>query len=349
MDYEDSYVSRRDKKRDRKIRNNSLGKNLNLTGVISNDKIDSMWESVRPSATEAIEGVVVESRNDFVTVMVGDKPVQAKYDHSLPAVLRQSLIVGDEVMLSDSSSEPNVAYRKRRRSFIARKKIDSTRKNTEAKEIQVWAANIDIAVIVVAAANPAFHPNMVDRYLLMAEFGGVKPIICYNKVDLVEVISPDLPYYSDKLGVEIVHTSAEKGLGIDELKGVLKGSRSIFVGPSGVGKSSLVNALRGSTDLKTQEVGNKTLRGRHTTTDTKMYKFDKDSWVIDSPGIRSLDVSFISREDARFYFEDLLVLAVGCAYSDCLHLDEPDCAVRAAVRAGELDERRYESYARLVE
>lgn len=349
MHYEDSFISRRDKKRDRKIRNNSLGKNLNLTGVISNAKIDSMWESVYPKGTNITAGIVVESRNEFVAVMNSSDTFKAQYSHSLPAVLRQSLIVGDEVLIKSlKDNDFAIAYRKPRRTFIARKKIDSSRKNTEAKEIQVWAANIDIAVIVMAAADPIFNPNLIDRYMLMAEFGGVKPVICYNKVDLVEEISPELAYFADVLKVPVVHTSVEKSLGFEELRSELIGNRSIFVGPSGVGKTSLVNALVGDMKLLTKTVGAKTHRGRHTTTDSKMYQFAPDSWIIDSPGIRALDVTFIDRSSARYYYEDIADIGSGCKFSDCLHINEPDCAVMAAVESGVLATRRYESYLRVV-
>lgn len=349
MYYDGDFVNRRDRKRDRKIRNNSLGKNLNLTGVISNEKIDSMWESLRPSGNNHLLGTVIESRSEYVMVMVNDFALQAKYSHSLPAVLRQSLIVGDDVILtSTKSGESSVAYRKPRHSFIARRKIDSSRKNTEAKEIQVWAANIDIAIIVVAAANPAFHPNMVDRYLLMAQFGGVRPLICYNKSDLVDSPSKELDYYSETLGIQVICTSTEDGRGIEELREAIFDSKSILLGLSGVGKTSITNALLGDTQLLTKNVGVKSHRGKHTTTDTKMYKFADKSWIIDSPGIRSLDVTFIDRQSARFYFDEIAALGQGCKYRDCLHIDEPDCDVRLAVEDGRLARRRYESYLRVV-
>ncbi|MBX3177595.1 MAG: ribosome small subunit-dependent GTPase A [Candidatus Hydrogenedentes bacterium] len=211
---------------------------------------------------------------------------------------------------------------------------------------QVFAANIDLLVIVTAAANPPFRPGLVDRYLIAAEVGGVDTVICVNKMDLVDEAPPELQDY-ETLGFRVIRTSCETGAGLDELRGLLGGKLSVLSGHSGVGKSSLLNALDPDLAVHTQEVSDVSQRGRHTTTASRLYELDGGIRIIDTPGIRALGVWGVSPAEVGWFFPDLAALGVDCRFRDCSHTHEPDCAVTAAVEAGELTPWRYESYLRI--
>lgn len=212
---------------------------------------------------------------------------------------------------------------------------------------QVFAANIDLLVIVTAAANPPFRPGLVDRYLIAAEVGGVECVICVNKMDLVEAEEPPELADYERLGFRVVRTSCETGRGLDELRALLAGKLSILSGHSGVGKSSLLNALDSDLEVHTQEVSVVSQRGRHTTTASRLYELEGDVRIIDTPGIRALGVWGVSPEEVAWFYPDLAALGMECRFRDCSHTHEPDCAVAEAVRAGTLLPWRYESYLRI--
>jgi ribosome biogenesis GTPase len=213
---------------------------------------------------------------------------------------------------------------------------------------QVFAANIDVLVVVAAAAKPAFRPGLVDRYLIAAEVGGVTPILCLNKLDLVDSEPPELEAYRS-LGIKVICTSCKTGEGLDELREALRGKLSVFAGHSGVGKSSLLNSLQPGLDLATREISEATQRGKHTTSTARLYELDDGLRIIDTPGIRQLGLWGVSPEEVAFYFPEIAEHAEACKFRDCTHTHEPDCAVRQAVDVGQLPRLRFESYLRIRE
>lgn len=212
---------------------------------------------------------------------------------------------------------------------------------------QVFAANIDTLVIVTAAADPPFRPGLVDRYLIAAEVGGVTPIICVNKMDLLEGGEPPELKDYEALGFQVVRTSCETGAGLEALRVALAGKLSILSGHSGVGKSSLLNALDQDLEVHTQEVSGVSHRGRHTTTASRLYELERGIRIIDTPGIRALGVWGVSPEEVAWFFPDLAELGVGCHFRNCSHTHEPGCAVTAALEGGQLTPWRYDSYIRI--
>jgi ribosome biogenesis GTPase len=255
--------------------------------------------------------------------------------------------VGDIVNFTQAGDEYIVDGILPRTNAISRLRGDADRNSSYIKMQHVLAANIDVAVVVAAAAEPAFHPRFIDRYLIACENGGVQPLICINKSDLIDAPDPILEQYR-KLQIPVVLTSAVDKSGMDELKAQLKNNVAVFMGQSGVGKSSLVNTLLPDLDLMTQEISAKSARGKHTTTNSYFYQWEDNSYIIDTPGIRSFDLSDIPRDELSYYFSEFLPFTRYCKYSNCLHDHEPNCGVKQAVEQGELSPERYESYTRIL-
>ena len=233
--------------------------------------------------------------------------------------------------------------------MLSRIKKDSTRLNDVGSTKNI-ASNVDLAVIVVAAKEPPLHPKFIDRYLMILQNSNIPAIICLNKCDLkTEEDEEILSTYRD-LGIDVIETSTYSNIVIDELKTQLINKQAIFVGNSGVGKSSLTNAIMGDDEIKTSHVSNKSKRGRHTTTTSKYYVWEDNSSIIDTPGIRSLDVSTFNPTEIQDYFPEFENWKDKCKYNDCLHFNEPydSCIVKQGVASGLISPERYESYLRIM-
>lgn len=210
---------------------------------------------------------------------------------------------------------------------------------------QILLANADQAVFVFACANPEPRLRMLDRFLVIAEKQGIPPIIVANKIDLVE--SPkDIFGLYENIGYRVIYTSVKTNAGLDDLRGALKDKISALAGPSGVGKSSLLNALQPGLGLAVNEVSEAVNKGRHTTVTRQMFPFD-GGYVADTPGWKSLALWDTEPEEMDAYFPELRALVSKCQFNDCTHVHEPGCAVRAALEEGKIHPERYESYLRL--
>jgi ribosome biogenesis GTPase len=209
----------------------------------------------------------------------------------------------------------------------------------------VMVANVDQVVIVMSLVEPALKPHLIDRYLVSAERGGIKPIICLNKADLVDPLpyQPLIGAYS-QLGILTFLTSATTGQGIDYLREQLRGRQTVFAGQSGVGKSSLLNAIQPGLGLQVREVSDANQKGRHTTTTAQLLKLELGGWVVDTPGIRQFQLWDIRPEELEGFFPDFRPFVPLCAYPDCTHTHEDRCAIKEAVGRGQISERRYTSY-----
>ena len=211
-------------------------------------------------------------------------------------------------------------------------------------------AGLDQLVAVFAAREPAPHLRLLDRLLVLAESQEIAPLICLNKVDQQpeDWLLERLEVYRG-IGYPVVLTSAASGAGIDDLRERLAGQTSAFVGPSGVGKSSLLNAIQPGLALRVSAVSEMTHKGRHTTTGTRLCPLDgpEGGYIADTAGIRALALGAASLRQLDTCFREFAPYLGYCRLSDCTHLHEPDCAIRAAVAAGALDGERYESYGKL--
>lgn len=215
---------------------------------------------------------------------------------------------------------------------------------------QVIVSNVDALLIVVSAAQPDLKPGLIDRFLLTAERFGIRPVVCINKVDLVnqQNIQRVTGVFA-QLGYPIILTSIKTGQGIDYLKAIVKQREAAFAGQSGVGKSSLLNAIEPGLSLRVGEVSRDNDKGRHTTTAAQLIPLESGGFVVDTPGIRQFQLWDITASEVAGMMPDLRPYVSHCRYPDCLHIQEDGCAVKEAVADGKIDARRYDSYCNLIE
>ncbi len=218
------------------------------------------------------------------------------------------------------------------------------------RRIHTIAANIDQALIVTSAQEPRPKPNLIDRYIVAAQAGDIKPIICMNKIDLDDDGSGRavLDRYTT-LGYQTVCTSIVSKEGIDELRAMVTNCSSVIAGQSGVGKSSLLNAVDPKLNLRVGEVSEQIEKGRHTTTTATLIKLGCGGYVVDTPGIRSFDLTVVPREQYEAHFIEFAPLVANCKFPDCTHTHEIDCAIKAAVESGKILPERYQSYVQMYE
>ena len=213
---------------------------------------------------------------------------------------------------------------------------------------QIIIANPDQAVLIFACAKPEPRLGMLDRFLVIAERQGVPPLIVANKVDLVDMVQAwGLFEHYLPLGYPVIYTSAKSGVGITELAERLRGKISVFMGPSGVGKSSLLNAIQPGLGLEVRAISEATEKGKHTTVVRQMFPLQEGGYVADTPGLKALALWDILPEEIDGYFPELRPLVHQCQFNDCTHTHEPGCAVREAVEEGGVHPARYASYVRM--
>lgn len=264
--------------------------------------------------------------------------------------------VGDFVLFERREGDEGIiAHVKERQTILSRADNLSRRKE------QLIAVNIDQVMITLAVVHPELKFPIIDRYIIATQKGGMQPIIVINKIDLLqskeeknqilieqekELLQEAFKAYA-AAGIPLIAVSTVTGEGMEELKNYMKGKASVFSGQSGVGKSSLINAVTGS-DLRVGEVVEKTKKGSHTTTTTQLLPLSFGGWCIDTPGIKSFGVWDLSREEVEGYFPEIHACGLQCKFRDCTHTHEEGCAVIAAVEAETLSLMRYESYQALV-
>lgn len=213
---------------------------------------------------------------------------------------------------------------------------------------QVLIANPDQVAIVFACAMPAPRLPMLDRFLVIAERQSVPALIIANKVDLIGLeAAQEIFGHYPPLGYKVLYTSASTGMNIDELQHRLVGILTLFTGPSGVGKSSLLNAIQPGLGLHAREVSQATTKGRHTTVVRELFPLEGGGYVADTPGLKALALFDIEAEELDAYFPEIRALVPECAFNDCTHDHEPGCAVRRAVAEGLIHPERYESYLKI--
>ena len=253
------------------------------------------------------------------------------------------LAAGDLVIVETKGSDSGkglILERLERQSFYSRW-------NKKRNAPQIIAANFDVLVAVASVDNPPFRPRFIDRVLVMAD-PGTEIIIVVNKTD--KEMSGDIAVRLEKyreLGYTCLTVSALERTGLEDLKSLIEGKTAVFFGQSGVGKSSLLNVLFPGIDLKVGEVSVKYNRGRHTTNFARLI-YSRETGIIDTPGVREIEIFGINPQDLQFRFPDIAPYVGKCRYPSCLHLEEPQCSVKDAVSEGKIHSDRYESYVRIL-
>ncbi|WP_435136935.1 ribosome small subunit-dependent GTPase A [Formosa sp. A9] len=256
-------------------------------------------------------------------------------------------IVDFELETSNNVTTGVIHHIHDRKNYIVRKSVNLS------KQTHVIAANVDQVFLLITINNPPTLTSFIDRFLVTAEAYSVKTILLFNKIDaydddtILEVKYLAAVYR--KIGYECIGISAETGKNVDKVKALMAGKVSMFAGHSGVGKSTLVNAIEPSLDLKTKAISVQHMQGQHTTTFAEMFDLDFGAQIIDTPGIKGFGVVDMEKEEVGDYFPEFFALKQDCKFNNCLHIEEPKCAVKEALDRDEIAFSRYRSYLQIIE
>lgn len=300
-----------------------------------------------------ISGIVIRARGhhyDVQTDSAGDNRVRlCEVRGRLLAEknIDTLVAVGDQVwVLPEGEERGKIERIEERHSVLSRQQPG---RNTAAEDVIL--ANPDQALIVFAVADPDPHLRMLDRFLVVAEFNDLPAVICANKIDLVGIDGARAIFgLYETIGYPVIYTSAKLGEGITAIHDLLANQLTVVTGPSGVGKSKLINAIHPALELQVGELRDFLHKGKHTTRAAQLFRlpFGENTYIADTPGIRELGLYDIDPADLSFYFIEMKEYLLDCRYPGCTHDHEPECAVRAAVADGKIAAERYDSYLRLL-
>lgn len=284
-----------------------------------------------------MRGKIIKGIGGFYYVHASDGNT---YECRAKGIFRKDKIkplVGDDVELSILDAEKKTGN------------VDGLypRRNTL---IRPAAANVDQALVIFAAASPRPNLNLLDRFLISMQQQSVPVIICFNKIELAgDGVEDELASIYSGCGCTVRFMSVAEGKGIEEIQALLEGKTTIVAGPSGVGKSSLTNILQSSVQMEVGEVSRKIDRGRHTTRHTELIVLRDNTFFLDTPGFSSLYLQGIEYEELRHFYYEFREYEPSCRFQGCMHLSEPDCAVKRAVQEGRISSSRYDNYVLLAE
>lgn len=314
----------------------------------------AIGEITYANEVDAPKGLVIGaalSRISLLRLTDTKRQYDATLSQDAPKKLVKVVVPGDIVDITTKDDQAEVTGLTKRRNVLSRMRRDATRRSYANAQEQVIAANIDVAAIVVSTQSPPLHPRFIDRYMILLQHNDIEPIVCLNKADLATPQERDMLNEYRRLGIVTLETSTIDHQGIDDLKDLLRDKTAVLVGQSGVGKTSIINTLDPTAGYMTSEVSLRSGRGRHTTTTSTLHEWAENSYIIDTPGIRSLEIWDIDKHDLQFYYPEFEPYIAECKYSDCLHMNEPfdDCAVKQAVgQPDDISTPRYESYLKIL-
>jgi len=260
------------------------------------------------------------------------------------------IAVGDKVEfhLEEKGDETVgvISHIEERRNYIIRKSVNLS------KQTHIIAANLDQVFLLVTLNNPTTYTSFIDRFLVTCEAYDISVVLLFNKMDVYnDKEKKEVDYMVnlyEKIGYHCIEIAAKEGLNVDKVKEYMIGKVSMFSGHSGVGKSTLVNALQPGLQLKTAEISEQHLQGQHTTTFAEMYDLSFEAKIIDTPGIKGFGIVDMEKDEIGDYFPEFFKLKSECKFNNCLHLDEPKCAIKNALEEDEIAWSRYRSYVQMV-
>lgn len=284
-----------------------------------------------------MQGTIIKGIAGFYYVKVEDEVYECK---ARGKFRKEGLmpLIGDAVVIEVDYSNQDTHYSYKQGQIVE----IAERKN---KLVRPPVANVDQGIVVFAVTYPQIHLDLLDRFLIMMEIEGIRPYIVLNKIDGTQ--KEDYEYIVEgykKSGYEVLCVSAKAGIGLEELKAVLKDKISFFAGPSGVGKSTLLNTLEPHLKLQTGDVSEKIKRGKHTTRHVELLPFSAGGYVLDTPGFTSLQFETIDEDELKYYFPEFKPYEGECKFNGCSHIHEPKCAVKMALDEGKLFNPRYDNY-----
>lgn len=300
-------------------------------------------------------GIVYKSTGSWYTVKTDENQL---YDCRIKGKFRMKgikstnpIAVGDVVDFEiDKTSDAitgSIHHIHDRKNYIVRKSVNLS------KQTHIIASNIDIVFLIITINNPITTTSFIDRFLVTAEAYHIKAVLLFNKIDTFDVDMSDEQLYLQhiyaQIGYDCLRVSAKNGKGLDQLKEMMQGKVCMFSGHSGVGKSTLVNALEPTLNLKTKEISDLHQQGQHTTTFAEMFDLTFGSKIIDTPGIRGFGIVDMEKQEIKGYFPEFFNLEDQCKFNNCLHKEEPNCAVKKALEEDKIAWSRYKSYLQILE
>ncbi|MBS5387466.1 MAG: ribosome small subunit-dependent GTPase A [Clostridiales bacterium] len=284
-----------------------------------------------------MQGKIIKGIAGFYYVDVVESGV---YECKAKGIFRKDKkkpLVGDEVeieVLSDTEKEGSIIEILPRKNELVRPAV----------------ANIDQALVVFAVTEPSPHFHLLDRFLVMMDYKGIPAVLCFNKKDIAQDTQvAELKEVYEACGYPVLFTSAKKEENMDRLKAFLKGRTTAVAGPSGVGKSSLINLMQSEVKMETGRISQKIARGKHTTRHSELIVIEEGSYIMDTPGFSSLYVNELEKEELKYYFKEFAQYEGTCKFHGCDHIHEPDCAVKAAVEEGKIHKIRYKDYTEIYQ